>query len=160
MSYYDFSFEGPVERLKIGDKKALYYTVIILPDALIADLPFGTYPRLRIIGEVADCPVRGAWQPVGDGRKYFILSAKFLEMAGLCVGDLAEMRFNIDDQDYIEVPAELEAALQDHAHSLAVWTALSPGKKRFLAHRVLSAKTPKTINARIVEIMEQLKEMT
>ena len=62
MSYYEFEYEAPIERLPIGNgQKILYYQVVILPDDLCRLLPFDIYPKLRIIGEIGDHPVRGAW---------------------------------------------------------------------------------------------------
>ena len=157
MSYYQFSFDAPVERLAIGTGKVLYYNVIFLPEGMIADLPFGAYPRLRVIGEVAETPVRGAWQPVGDGRKYFILSAAFLKTAGLALGQLAEMRFNVDDQDHVDIPPELAEALDEDPDLQARWNALTPGKKRFHGHHLQSAKTEKTRAKRLAEVLALLK---
>lgn len=159
MSYYEFAFEGPVERLGIGKTKILYYCVIMLPDEVIETLPFDRFPRLRVIGEVAECPVRGAWQPVGDGRKYFILSAKFLKDAGLSVGSWTEMRFNIDDQDHVDVPNELERIIETREDIKQIWDTLSPGKKRFHCHAIDSGKTEKTRTKRVASVIQQLEEI-
>jgi len=156
MSYYDFSFEAPIEQLGIGVGKILYYNVVILPDWCAAELPFDTYPRLRIIGEVADHPIRGAWNPVGDGRKYFILSSKFLKGAGLRLGDLAEVRFNIDDQDFVELPPELESALENDTALAEIWNALTAGKKRFFCHQISSAKQQATRDRRLQAVVDEL----
>lgn len=156
MSYYEYCFTAPVETLPIGVKKVLSYDVIILPETYISALPFDQYPKLRIIGEVAERPVRGAWNPVGDGRKYFILSAKFLKDAGLQLGDMAEMRFNIDDQDHVDVPEELLDRLSHDAALSEIWTALTSGKKRFYCHQISSAKQQATRDRRLQSVIEQL----
>ena len=78
--------------------------------------------------------MRGAWNPVADGRKYFILSAKFLSTAGVSVGGATEMRFNIDDQDFVDVPDELADALEHEGYDVriqAALTALETQKERF-----------------------------
>lgn len=159
MSYYEFAFTGQVETLAIGKTNPLHYSVILLPDELIATLPFATYPRLRVIGEVAEMPVRGAWQPVGDGRKYFILSAQFLKAAGLAVGAPTEMRFNIDDQDYVEVPAILADSLKRQAEIQKIWDSLTAGKKRFHSHSIASAKTEATRAKRTEIVINMLRDM-
>lgn len=158
MSYYDYAFEAPIERLAIGNgAKTLYYCVIILPDWCARELPFALYPKLRIIGELNDYPIRGAWNPVADGRKYFILSSKFLKAANLAIGDMAEMRFNIDDQDYVDVPTELEARLEMDDKLQKIWEQLTSGKKRFYSHQISSAKQAKTREKRLEKLISELK---
>ena len=88
MTPYSFAFEAPVSRYAFT---RYAYTVLYLPEALVPRLPFDRFPRLRVTGEVADWPVAGAWQPAGDGRRYFILGKRLLREAGLKVGDVAEM---------------------------------------------------------------------
>ena len=157
MSYYDYVFDAVIDRLPIGNgQKVLTYHVVFLPDELVIELPFDRYPKLRIIGELADHPIRGAWNPVADGRKYFILSAPFLKAAGLAIGDAVEVRFNIDDQDYVEVPPELEARLQHDDELRALWEGISAGKKRFYCHHLASAKRADTREKRLADIYQAL----
>ena len=157
MSYYEFCFEASIEKLPIGNgPKVLRYNVVILPDKLTKALPFNEYPKLRIIGEIGDHPIRGAWNPVADGRKYFILSQKFLDNAELMVGDMTEVRFNIDDQDYVDIPIELQHALMLNTTLKAKWESLTAGKKRFHCHQVSSAKQQKTREKRLADVISQL----
>lgn len=157
MSYYDFSFEAHIEKLPIGNgQKVLHYSVIILPEEFVHILPFKDFPKLRVIGEVGDHPVRGAWNPVADGRKYFILSQKFLDRAALTVGDITDMRFNIDDQDYVDVPLELEHELAADTDLIEKWNRLTPGKKRFYCHQISSAKQQITRQKRLQNVLTQI----
>ena len=157
MSYYQFAFNAPVERLAIGNtNKVIYYHVIILPASCAAALPLDTYPKLRIIGEIADYPIRGAWNPIADGRKYFILSQTFLDTAGLACGDRVDVRFNIDDQDYVEIPAELGKALAANADLDLRWNSLTAGKKRFYCHQISSAKQQSTRDKRLSSVLAQI----
>ena len=157
MSFYEFCFDASIERLAIGNgPKVLYYNVVILPADLQATLPFDTYPKLRIIGELAEHPIRGAWNPIADGRKYFILSAPFLKSAGLHCGNIAEMRFNIDDQDYVEIPEELAIRLSYDKELATRWDALTAGKKRFYSHQILSAKQQTTRYKRLAQLASAL----
>lgn len=152
MSYFEFDFESSIERLGIGRGRQVFYNVLFLPADIEPQLPFAQFPRLRVTGEIADVPVRGAWQPVGDGRRYFIVSPKVLRATDFGVGDLVEMRFSIDDQDYVEIPDALSEALETDAPLAEAWRALTPGKQRFHAHRVMSAKTAPTIAKRLAEV--------
>lgn len=157
MSYYDYSFEAPIERLPIGNGiRVLHYNVVILPQELVHILPFNEFPKLRVIGEIGDYPVRGAWNPVADGRKYFILSQKFLETAELKLGDITDVRFNIDDQDYVMVPIELEKALATNADLDLKWKSLTSGKKRFYCYQISSAKHQSTRDKRLLNVVSQL----
>lgn len=157
MSYYDYAFEAPIEKLPIGNgAKVLHYNVVILPDDFVRILPFKDFPKLRVIGELAGHPIRGAWNPVADGRKYFILSQKFLDSAELQLGQMADVRFNIDDQDYVDVPIELEKALAANATLERQWDSLTSGKKRFYCHQIASAKQQATKDKRLLNVISQL----
>ena len=157
MSFYEYAFEARIERLPIGNgPKVLHYHVVILPDDLIRTLPFSDFPKLRVIGEIGDSPVRGAWNPIADGRKYFILSQTFLDTAGLACGDRVDVRFNIDDQDYVEIPAELGKALAANADLDRKWNSLTAGKKRFYCHQISSAKQQSTRDKRLSSVLAQI----
>lgn len=157
MSYYDYAFEAPIEKLRIGNgPKVLRYNVVLLPEDIMRILPFNDFPKLRVIGEIANLPIRGAWNPIADGRKYFILSQKFLDNAGLHVGDMADARFNIDDQDHVDVPMELEAALTANSDLDRKWQTLTSGKKRFYCHQIASAKQQSTRDKRLRNVVSQL----
>lgn len=121
-------------------------------------LPFDKYPRVRIEGEIADVPVRGAWMPVGDGRRYFIVSPEIKKQTGYDVGDLVEMRFRIDDQDYVDVPPALAAALKADRSARDEWDKLTAGKKRMFTNHVMSAKTAPTEQKRVDEALVAVRD--
>lgn len=154
---YPHSFEGPLDRFGVGKARKVWYTVLFLPPALEADLPFKAFPRLRVDGEIADMPVTGAWMPTGDGRRYFIVAPRVLKETGFGPGDLVEMRFRIADQDAVDVPPELAAALARHPAATAVWEGLTPGKRRGLTYRVHGAKAPATRARRVAEVIAALR---
>lgn len=157
MSFYDFCFDAAIEKLPIGNgAKVLLYNVVILPDEIARILPFSDFPKLRIIGEIGDHPIRGAWNPIADGRKYFILSQRFLNNAELKIGDITEVRFSIDDQDYVDIPSELTQALATNADLDMKWNNLTSGKKRFYCHRISSAKRQATRDHRLQTIISEL----
>jgi len=152
----DYDFEGRIDRFGVGRERKVWYTVLFLPDGLATALPFGRFPRLRVEGEIADVPVAGAWMPTGDGRRYFIVSPRVLKDAGVGLGDLVEMRFGIADQDAVDVPAALADALVRDEGARAAWDALTPGRRRGLAHRVHGARTPETRARRVAEVIAEL----
>jgi uncharacterized protein YdeI (YjbR/CyaY-like superfamily) len=109
-------------------------------------------------GEVADVPVSGAWLPTGDGRRYFILSPRVLREAELVVGEVAEMRFAVSDQNAVDTPGVLSEALQRDPRAHAAWMALTPGKQRGLAYRIHGARTDGTRAKRLTEVLALLLE--
>lgn len=157
---YDYSFEGLIERFGVGKTRTIWYTVLLLPTDMHAELPFARYPRLRVDGEIADIPVTGAWMPTGGGRRYFIVAPRVMKDAAVGVGDLVEMRFKIADQDAVDMPSELMAALLADPMAMAAWEALTPGRKRGLTHRVHSAKSLATRARRVAEVVTELTGST
>lgn len=154
MSFYPFTFEGPVTHHDVGSSRYLY-KVVFVPDEVKADLPLDTYPRLRITGEINGHPYQGACTPV-RGRHYLLLSNAFLETIGAEVGDDVEVRFAIADQDAVDVPVPLVHALQENPEMQALWDEQTPGKQRALAYIVSSAKTAPTIAKRIDQVFDML----
>ncbi|MEO0382767.1 MAG: YdeI/OmpD-associated family protein [Pseudomonadota bacterium] len=158
MSYFEHDFEGVIDQHGVGKSKVITYKVLFMPSHFEKVLPFKEYPRLRVEGEIADVPVRGAWMPVGDGRRYFIVSPDIKKNTGLDIGDLVEMRFRIDDQDYVDVPLALELAIKVDDTATQKWDALTAGKKRMFTNHVASAKTAPTEAKRVAEAMQAIRQ--
>lgn len=156
MSLYPHAFEGALQRHGVGRDRKVWYTVLFLPHELAAELPFDRFPRLRVEGEIADQPVSGAWMPVGDGRRYFIVSPAVRKSAGAGLGALLEMRFRVADQEAVEVPEALARALAANVRAAAAWDALTPGRRRGFCHRVNGAKTDPTRARRVAEVLAEL----
>lgn len=155
MSYYPFEFEAPVEYHDVGSEKYAY-TVVFIPSEMTAELPLKTYPRLRVSGEVQDHPIEASLTPV-RGRWYILLSKRILNAIDARVGDLVNVRFNVSDQDAVEIPPYLSDALDAHPTERTLWNAATPGKRRGLAHRVASAKTDSTRQKRVEEVFGILR---
>ncbi|WP_300057516.1 YdeI/OmpD-associated family protein [uncultured Roseobacter sp.] len=158
MSYFTHDFVGEIGLHGVGKSRVITYKVLFMPPRFETELPFKTYPRLRVEGEIADVPVRGAWMPVGDGRRYFIVSPDIKANTGLDVGDEVEMRFRVDDQDHVDVPDALTAALDADDAASAQWEKLTAGKRRMFTNHVFSAKTSPTEQRRVDEAMAAIKE--
>lgn len=153
MTYFPHDFTGRISLHGVGKSRVITYKVLFMPPRFEVVLPFRAFPRLRVEGEIAEVPVRGAWMPVGDGRRYFIVSRSIKASTGLDVGDEVEMRFRIDDQDHVDVPDALLSALRAEPSVQAEWDKLTAGKKRMFTNHVLSAKTPATEERRVSEAM-------
>lgn len=151
--WFTHAFDAPIERHAVGRGRAIRYTVVFLPEDMAADLPFDRHPRLRIEGEVADVPVKGAFQSSGDGRYYLMISPETLKAASIDIDHVVTVRFRIADQDAIDVPPALESALGGDAEAEAAWAALTVGRRRAFAHHVASAKTPATRDKRVEAVL-------
>jgi hypothetical protein len=142
-------------RIVTHDLGTYRYTVVFLDPAIAAELPLDGSPRLRIVGEVADVPMEGAWQP-SRGRWYLMLGKPLLKAAGKGVGDEVEVRFRLAPPD-VAMPEALERALVANPGARAVFEDQTVGKRRALAHRVGSAKGAETVARRVAEVLDALE---
>ena len=154
IDFHPFDFEAEVGRMDYG---RYFYHAVWLPPAVAADLPLARHPRLRVTGEVAGRPWEGALNPAGARGHYMILGKDFLRAAGLAEGDRLRVAFRIGDQDAVDLPPELAAALDDDPSARAVWEGLTPGTQRGFAHRIGTARRPGTRVARVAEVMAALE---
>mgnify|MGYP001793086889 CR=1 FL=1 len=151
--YYPFEFEADIVHHNLGTYR---YTVVFLDEGLHEHLPLGEHPRLRISGEIRDIPFDGAWQPV-RGRWYLMLSKSLMRDGEFELGDRVEVRFKVEDQDAVDVPLELTQLLKSDEGLQRRWDELTVGKRRGLAHKIISAKTSATRAKRLIEVAEALK---
>ena len=85
-----------------------------------------------------------------------MLSKAVLRDAPARVGDTVELRFNVVDQDEVEVPDDLAAApAQDEAASERR-RALTVGKRRGLVYLAASAKRPETRSAHVATVIDRV----
>lgn len=152
MSWFTHEFEMPIVRHGVGRSRKVWYNVIFLPLNIAVDLPFAQHPQLRIEGEIADVPVKNALIPAGDGRYYMIVSPETLKSAELALGQIVGVRFRIADQDAVDLPEDLARALNG-APASRHWAALTPGRRRGLAHFVATAKGDATRRRRIAAVL-------
>ncbi|MDJ1007760.1 MAG: YdeI/OmpD-associated family protein [Paracoccaceae bacterium] len=149
MEFYPYEITAEIEALDFGK---YHYEVVWLDAALAAALPLDAHPRLRIAGEIGGRFFSGALTPSG-GRHYLMVPKAIREAAKLGLGDRITLRFGVDDQDRVDLPAELEEALSEHDDVRDLWAALTAGRQRGIAHRVASAKTPETRRRRVDEVL-------
>jgi uncharacterized protein YdeI (YjbR/CyaY-like superfamily) len=76
------------------------------------------------------------------------------------LGDRVFIQFDIADQDAVEVPEELRFALEVNDQAAAVWSGLTPGKRRGFAYRVNSAKRRETKANRVEEVVDDLVKLS
>ena len=95
--------------------------------------------------------------PVGR-RHYLMVSKNLMRRIGREEEEHVTVRFGVADQDRVDVPPALQEALRDHPDLQDIWDSWTPGKRRSLAYRVESAKTPPTIAKRVAEVLDLLAE--
>lgn len=143
-------FEGVIAPMDWGKNT---YTILPLPDEVVAALPEGTK---RVEGEFGDFPINLALTkaPVIDG--VFVYTGKaFLRDSGLEVGVPFDARIRAVDPDLVETPEDVMAALRAAGRS-ADWAALTPGQQRGRLHLVNTAKRADTRTKRIATLIAEL----
>jgi hypothetical protein len=156
VSWFDFQFEAPLERHGVGRTRKVWYTVLFLPAALAAKLPFDQCPQLRFDGEIGSAPVNSAFISSGDGRYYCIVSPQTVRVASVTLGDVVEVRFRLGNQNHVDVPDALQSVLSRNRVARSGWNALTPGRRRALAHHVNSTKTASPRDRRVAAVVAAL----
>jgi len=99
----------------------------------------------RLVGSLDGRRFRRVLHERPDGSPCLKLGVSWLRDAGLNEGDLLEVELAPDpDPDRVELPEELERALDDDPEAAFAWRELTPGKQRTLAYGVARAKRPET----------------
>ena len=150
---YLVTFEGKIATVEFNQ---FVSTVVYLPQKFHRQLPLKANPRLRTKGFIDNIPFELALQPTGKNRWYLMLAKRLTKLLNKRVGDTIVVMLDIADQDHVSVPKELEHALFADDQAKRVWESLTPGKRRGMAHRVVSAKRADTKEKRVLEILEEL----
>ncbi|MEL6688126.1 MAG: YdeI/OmpD-associated family protein [Pseudomonadota bacterium] len=109
-------------------------------------------------GEIADVPISNAFIPTGDGRVYVIVGPEVRDAADVGLSDRVEMRFKVADQNAVDVPDRLAERLEQNPRIKSLWERLPPGKKRGMSHHVGTAKTDKTREKRVDDVLEAVTD--
>jgi len=156
MYQYAFEFTAKLKHHQFGRSN---YTVAYLPAKLIKTLPLKKHPRLRIDGELNGVRFANALHPSG-GKWYLLVARRMQKQCDVSLGDRVFIQFDIADQDAVEVPEELRFALEVNDQAAAIWSGLTPGKRRGFAYRVNSAKRRETRANRIEEVVNDLVKLS
>jgi hypothetical protein len=127
---------------------------IFLPSELVAQLPA---KRLRVKGTINEIAFALAIQYRKSGDRFFMINKKLVKEASLNLGAKAQVNFRLVDSDLVEVPAELEAVLEQDELASSVWAKFPNGLKRSLIHYVTSSKSMDVRIKRSLELMEKAK---
>ena len=135
----------------------LIYRVLHLPQSLCDELGLGAKERMRIVGVLEGEVIRLALNPDKRSTHFLIVSKSLLRRVGRDVGDLVEVHFDVEADDYVDVPAILQQALDADSEAEAVWLGLTPGKQRMWTTLVDRAKRPDTKERRVAEVLGRLQ---
>ncbi len=152
MSEYPYEFDAKIVKHGAG---TVGYSVVYAPEQIIRQIDFSKSKRVRIDGEINDIRIEAALMPA-KGKWYLMVSKKLQKLLGVSIGDSVRVRFDIADQNAINVPRELQYALDANDEARAVWNTWTPGKRRSCCHRVDSAKMIETRERRVEEVIDRL----
>lgn len=156
------------------DFDAYHYTVAYLPPDATVHLPLETHPRLRVEATVDGVLVIGALMPdrVGSNQTshlletrpegervwYLMIPKRVLKRLKKTLGDPLEVAVRPGDQDAVDEPKALSDALEANPRLRDLWDALTPGKRRTLAHPIRAARTEATRQKRLEALEVTLLE--
>ena len=145
------SFEARIVPLRWGENT---YTILPLPAAVMDALGGAR----RVEGEIGEHPVNmgvARADPAVLEGPFLYTGKAFLAEAGIAPSETVEVRLRPADPDAVEMPEGLEAAIRA-AGLTAAWEALTPGRRRALAHPVRAAKRAETRARRIAALISDL----
>jgi len=113
---------------------------------------------LRIDGEINGFRFANALHPSG-GKWYVLVPKRTQKECRIKLGSDVFIQFNIGDQDAVDVPPELTHTLNVNQRASAIWSELTPGKRRGFAYRINSAKRKETRENRVEEVVQSLLQL-
>ena len=112
----------------------------------------------RLVGSLNGYPVKRALKSHADGGYFVIVGQPLLKATGSAQGSMVEVVLAPDPTpDSLDIPEELEAALEQDDGARTRWESFTVGKRRSLAYYVSSAKTEATRLRRAVELAKKIR---
>lgn len=130
-------------------------TGIVIPDEVMAALGAGKKPAVSLT--VNGYAYRSTVATV-DGKSMVGFSAAHRARSGLAGGDSVDVEIELDTAPrVVEVPSDLEAALNAEPRARATFDKLSNSMKGYHVSQVLDAKTDETRQRRIAKSISVLR---
>lgn len=150
---FSFRFQSII----VNAGSASYVTSIaIIPVEIIERLP--SDKRIRVNGRFQNkFHFNLAIQPKRSGEKYLSINAATRKTLKLKIGDPIEIEFSIASSDYLNIPEEFEAALEQDESGKKIFERFTIGYRRSILHYVSSAKSTDVRIKRSFEILEKAK---
>lgn len=154
-----YRFSSPIE--SVGDEGPMYgYHCLVVPPAIAAEMK--TRRLRRLIGTFNGVPFNLALQNrAGEAIRYLGLSRQTLRALKARAGDVIAVVCQPDETpDDIALAEELYEVFQLEPEAAARFYALTPGRRRSMAHYVSSAKGIDTRIKRALELAYKLRTNT
>ena len=150
-----FAYAAPV--LRHTDGMRMHY-VPVPPEVADALREAGTR---RIVGTINGHPIRRALHGIGDGDYQLLIGRRALREVGGALGETLVLELMPDpDPDFVDIPEELQAALDADEEAAARWATFTPGKRRSLSIHVAQAKRPATRERRARDLAHKMATHT
>jgi hypothetical protein len=131
-------------------------TGIHVPENMLEKLNGGKKPLVKVT--VNGYTYRSAVGKMGD-QFMISLSAENRKNAGVKGGDTLEVTVTLDTEPRtVELPSELQTALNKNKAAKAAFEKLAPSRKKAMALSVAEAKTEETKMKRIAKAMNELTQ--
>jgi Bacteriocin-protection, YdeI or OmpD-Associated/Domain of unknown function (DUF1905) len=99
-------------------------------------------------------PFKVSLFPIGGGKYYIRVRKRVRMEAHLSEGDRVLVQITVLDRADIEIPKDLSAALR-RKKALALFNALTPGRKNYVIRRIEEVAKPETRAKRVSEAVEE-----
>ncbi len=148
-------FTAPIEHMN----KGMNHQVVFLPGDVVEQLSISG--KARIIGSANGLDYRRAALSDGNGRYYMIFGKDFLKKGGLVMGQQVDITIALDPEpDRVDIPEELEAAMEFDEDAAKRFYGFTPGKQRSLCIYVSQSKREETRIKRALELCEKMRTYT
>ena len=128
-----FSFHARLENWAEG----INYCALAVPAEVTDEL--GTKEPVLVLAQVNQSrPFHMSLFPVGGGQHYVRVKASVRKEAQVMTGDRVEFQFTVLDSENVEIPDDLNRALETQAAE-GMFSALSAGKRNFIVRRINEA---------------------
>jgi hypothetical protein len=118
---------------------------------------FGSKARVPVAGTINGFPFRNSLMPEGDGTHSMMVGKELQAGAQAKAGDLVRVTLDRDDGERtVEVPAELQAALDANKAAAAFFASLTASQKAEFAGSVSTAKQAATRASRVAKAVALL----
>jgi hypothetical protein len=122
---------------------------------------FGKRGRVAVRGTINGTPYRSSIFRMGDAPYFMVVNRKLRDLVGVSAGQTVTVVMERDDDPRtVEVPADLQTALDANPAAASAWSKLSFTHQREHVEAVTSAKRPETRARRIERAIEQLSLRT
>lgn len=118
---------------------------------------FGKKGRVPVRGTLDGVPFRSSIFRMGDAPYFMVVNRQMREAGGFTAGQTVSVVMERDDEPRtVDVPADLQAALDANEGALAAWNKLSFTHRREHVEAIVGAKQPETRARRIEKALAHL----